>query len=281
VTLASPADLIATRGHGAVAAFNVIMLEQLEAFAAAAERTDTGVILQLSQNAVRYHGSLAPIGTAVLERARASRIPFAVQLDHADDVGLIREAAQLGFTSIMFDGSRQSYADNVETTRALTVELHERNVWVEAELGEIGGKDGVHSATARTDPAEAADFVAATGVDGLAVAVGSSHAMTDRTARLDIALIRSLAEAVPVPLVLHGSSGVADGIVQEAIDAGIAKVNFGTRFNAALTAAVRAHLDDEPLVIDPRKYLAAGRQAVIEDALHLLELLAVAPRPAP
>jgi fructose-bisphosphate aldolase class II len=273
VTLASPAELISAREHGAVAAFNVIMLEHLEAFAAAAERSGTGVILQLSQNAVRYHGSLGPIGAAVLERARASRVPFAVQLDHADDLGLIREAAELGFTSIMFDGSRLSYAENVATTRELTAELHDRAIWVEAELGEIGGKDGVHSATARTHPAEAAEFVAATGVDGLAVAVGSSHAMTDRTARLDIPLIRSLRDAVPVPLVLHGSSGVGDALIREAIEAGIAKVNFGTRFNAALTAAVRAHLEEAPLAIDPRKYLADGRAAVAEDALQLLELL--------
>ncbi|SDS53667.1 class II fructose-bisphosphate aldolase [Microterricola viridarii] len=273
MTLVSPAALIASRNGAGVAAFNIITLEHLEAFVTAAEGHQTGVILQLSQNAVKYHGGLEPVAGAILERVRESSVPFAVQLDHASDITLIRASARMGFTSIMYDGSTLSYQDNVKTTRSLANELHDLDIWVEAELGEIGGKDGVHIATARTEPREAADFVSSTGVDGLAVAVGSSHAMTDKTARLDVRLIEAIHAAVPVPLVLHGSSGIAEPLIAEAVRAGISKVNFGTRFNVVMTDAIRLHLATHPAVTDPRRYLAAGRAAIKADAETLLKVL--------
>ena len=274
MTLVTPADLLlSTPREVGVAAFNVILTEQLEAFVAAAEQQSCGLILQLSQNAVRYHGSLAPIGSAILQAARAASVPIAVQLDHADDLELIREAAALGFTSVMFDGSRLDYAENVAHTAAVAEELHRSGVWVEAELGEVGGKDGVHSATARTDPREAAEFVAATRVDGLAVAVGSSHAMTSQSASLDLDLVVALRASVPVPLVLHGSSGVGDDVVLAACRSGIRKVNIGTRFNVVFTGAVRDALDADPGVVDPRRYLTAGRAAVLREAERILRSL--------
>ena len=274
MTLVTPADLLlSTPREVGVAAFNVILTEQLEAFVAAAEQRSCGLILQLSQNAVRYHGSLAPIGSAILQAARAASVPIAVQLDHADDLELIREAAALGFTSVMFDGSRLDYAENVAHTAAVAEELHRSGVWVEAELGEVGGKDGVHSATARTDPREAAEFVAATRVDGLAVAVGSSHAMTSQSASLDLDLVVALRASVPVPLVLHGSSGVEDDVVLAACRSGIRKVNIGTRFNVVFTGAVRDALDADPGVVDPRRYLTAGRAAVLREAERILRTL--------
>jgi len=274
VTLVTPADLLlSTPREVGVAAFNVILTEQLEAFVAAAEQQSCGLILQLSQNAVRYHGSLAPIGSAILQAARAASVPIAVQLDHADDLELIREAVALGFTSVMFDGSRLDYAENVAHTAAVAEELHRSGVWVEAELGEVGGKDGVHSATARTDPREAAEFVAATRVDGLAVAVGSSHAMTSQSASLDLDLVVALRASVPVPLVLHGSSGVGDDVVLAACRSGIRKVNIGTRFNVVFTGAVRDALDADPGVVDPRRYLTAGRAAVLREAERILRSL--------
>lgn len=273
MTLVSPADLLAGATAG-VAAFNVILTEQLEAFVAAAEERSTGLILQLSQNAVRYHGSLAPMGSAILAAAREAAVPIAVQLDHADDGALIREAAALGFTSIMFDGSRLDDAANVERTAALAAELHADGIWVEAELGEIGGKDGVHSATARTEPAEAARFVEQTGVDGLAVAVGSSHAMREQSAVVDLDLVAALRDAVPVPLVLHGSSGVADALVRDACRAGIRKVNVGTRFTLVFSDALRGALAADPSAVDPRRYLRDARDAVREDAAHVLGVIA-------
>lgn len=274
MSLVSPADLIREAPDGTgVAAFNIILTEHLEAFLAAAEDCATGLILQLSQNAVRYHGALAPMGRAIVQAARDARVPVAVQLDHADDVALVREAAALGFTSVMFDASRLPIDDNIAATAAIADELHRAGVWVEAELGEIGGKDGVHSPTARTDPAEAADFVSRTRVDGLAVAVGSSHAMTDRSATIDLTLTAALRQSVPVPLVLHGSSGVSDELIRAACTAGIRKVNIGTRFNIVFTRVLREQLDAHGEVVDPRRYLQAARAAVADDARGVLGVL--------
>lgn len=146
-------------------------------------------------------------------------------------------------------------------------------IWVEAELGEVGGKDGAHAPGVRTDPAEAATFVADTGVNSLAVAVGSSHAMTSQTAELDLALIARLRDAVPIPLVLHGSSGVPDASIAAATRAGIWKVNIGTALNVAFTAGVRSRLE-EPAVVDPRKYLAPARDQVADTVAHYLRVVA-------
>ncbi|MFF3065104.1 ketose-bisphosphate aldolase [Oerskovia sp. NPDC057915] len=256
-----------------VGAFNVIQVEHAEAFVAAAARAGTGVVLQISQNAARYHGGLEPIALATLAVARASSAPVVVHLDHAEDRALVSEAVRLGFTSVMYDGSALDYEQNVEATADVVREAHARGVFVEAELGKVGGKDGVHAPGVRTDPAEAVAFVAATGVDALAVAVGSSHAMTDRTASLDFERIAELRAAVPVPLVLHGSSGVADHDLTRAVKEGMTKINISTHLNNTLTQALRAYLDEHPAVVDPRKYLGAGRDAMRDEVVRLLAVL--------
>ncbi|MEV7971562.1 class II fructose-bisphosphate aldolase [Cellulomonas sp. NPDC089187] len=264
----------ATAAGTAVGAFNVIHLETAEALIAAAESTDLPVIVQISQNCVDYHGGLEPIARATLALAESARVPVVVHLDHAERVDLALAAVDLGFGSVMFDGATRPFEENVAETRRVVEYAHARGVVVEAELGAIGGKGGAHTPGVRTDPAEAAQFVAATGVDSLAVAVGSSHAMTRRDAVLDVDLIARLRAAVPVPLVLHGSSGVADAGLVAAIGAGIAKVNVSTHLNVGFTGAVRDHLDRDPDVVDSRRYVAAGRDAVQTEAARLLALFA-------
>ena len=263
----------AGRGLGA---FNVVLLEHAEAIVAGAERAQLPVVLQISQNCAGYHGSFEPIALATLALARAATVPAVVHLDHADDVELVHAAVELGVQSVMFDGSHLPYADNVAATRAVVEHCHARGVVVEAELGEVGGKDGVHAPGARTDPGEAAAFVAATGVDSLAVAVGTSHAMTERVAAVDTALIAALAAALDVPLVLHGSSGLSDDQLGAAVRAGMTKVNISTHLNALFTGAVRDALTAAPQLVDPRKYVAPGREAVAAEIERLLRLLASA-----
>lgn len=260
----------ARRGCGA---FNAIQLEHITAIIDGAAAADAPVIVQLSQNAVRYHGALAPIGGAALAAAREAEASVAVHLDHAESADLVREAVGLGFGSVMFDASKLDYADNVRATREVVAFCHDHGVWVEAELGEVGGKDGVHAPGARTDPGEAAEFVAATGVDALAVAVGSSHAMLTRDATLDFGLIARLRERVPVPLVLHGSSGVPDEGLAEAVRAGMTKVNIATQLNKVFTAAATGDWRAHPDRVDPRKYLGAGRDAVAVEVRRLLGVL--------
>lgn len=264
---------LAARSHTAALAFNVITLEHAQAIAAACERTGLPAILAISHNALRYHGDdPAVIVDACAAVARRCRLPLSLHLDHIEDPELAAAAPELGCTSVMFDASSLPHEENVHVTAEVAARLHAHGVWVEAELGEIGGKDGVHAATARTEPDEAAAYVAATGVDALAVAVGSSHAMTTRTASLDQDLIARLRDAVDVPLVLHGSSGVPETELLDAVRNGMRKINFGTHLNSAFTAAVRDALATTDRV-DPRRYLAAGREAVTEAAAAQLRLL--------
>jgi fructose-bisphosphate aldolase, class II len=259
-------------GRG-VGAFNVVGIEHAEAITAGAEAAGAPVVLQISENCVAYHGDLAPLARACLAIAAAAAVPATVHLDHAASVPLVEAAAGLGLGSVMYDASRLPYADNVRSTAEVTRWCHQRGVWVEAELGEIGGKDGVHHPAARTDPAEAARYAAATAVDALAVAVGSSHAMLTRDAVLDLGLIGAIRRTVSVPLVLHGSSGVPDRDLAAAVRAGMAKVNIATQLNKIFTAAIRRALSAEPAAVDPRRYGAAGRDAVTPEVTRLLRLL--------
>ena len=176
----------------------------------------------------------------------------------------------------MFDASGRPYAENVAGHRRADPVCRDRDIWVEAELGEIGGKNGVHSPTARTDPGEAAGYAAATGVDALAVAVGSSHAMLTRDAALDLGLIARIGRAVGVPLVLHGSSGVPDQDLAAAVRAGMTKINIATQLNKVFTAAVRDYLAAEPAVVDPRRYGSAGRDAIAPEVARLLGVIGAA-----
>jgi fructose-bisphosphate aldolase class II len=264
----------AQRAGGGVAAFNVITLEHAEAIVTGAESAGRPVILQISENAVRFHfGRLGPIAAAALAVASCATVPVGLHLDHVEDFALIEQAADHGFGSVMVDASKLDYAGNVAATARAARVLHDQGLWVESELGEVGGKDGAHAPGVRTDPDEAARYVAETGVDALAVAVGSSHAMTTRTAALDHDLIARLRAAVPVPLVLHGSSGVPDGELAKAVRGGLVKVNIGTALNTAFTGAVRERLAADAAVVDPRKYLAPARDAMATVVARLLGVI--------
>lgn len=269
MTLAPTAQLVAdaVAAGRAVAGFNVITLEHAEAIAEGAERAGTGAILQLSENAIRFHsGDPRALLAACRAIAAAAPVPLSIHLDHIEDPALvdlaIANAGGWGIGSIMIDASRLDYAANVSATADAVRRAHDAGLWVEAELGEIGGKDGAHAPGVRTDPDEAAAFVEATGVDGLAVAVGSSHAMRERTAEIDTGLVARIAARVSAPLVLHGSSGVADEMIRAAVADGIRKVNVGTALNIAGTAAVRAELAARPDAVDPRPYTASARTAM-------------------
>ncbi|MDR0592219.1 MAG: class II fructose-bisphosphate aldolase [Bifidobacteriaceae bacterium] len=274
--LVHPSEIISpavAAGRG-VGAFNVIQLELAEAIVAGGEAAGRPVVLQISQNCVKYHGALAPVAAACQALARAADVPVAVHLDHAESFELIGQALDLGVDSVMYDGSKLPDAANRAATAAVAALARARGAWVEAELGEVGGKDGVHAPGARTDPGEAARFVAETGVDSLAVAVGSSHAMTERSAKLDFGLIAAIRAAVPVPLVLHGSSGVPEADLAAAIRAGMTKINIATLLSQTFTGRVRSALAGDPALVDTRKYFAPAREAVASAVAKLLGVVA-------
>ncbi|WP_330268737.1 class II fructose-bisphosphate aldolase [Streptomyces griseorubiginosus] len=269
----------AATSRSAVAAFNIITLEHVEAVITGAESLEAPVVLQVSENAVKFrHGRLLPLARAAVTAAERAAVPVALHLDHVQGDKLLRQAADAGFSSVMYDAARLPYADNLAATRAAADWAHSQGLWIEAELGEVGGKHGqppldAHAPGARTDPAEARAFVADSGVDALAVAVGSAHAMTERTATLDHDLLKRLATTLDVPLVLHGSSGVRDDELTAAVAGGIAKVNVGTALNVAMTGAIREFLAAHPEAVDSRTYLSVGRDAMAEAARRIIRML--------
>ncbi|MFC9909911.1 ketose-bisphosphate aldolase [Streptomyces sp. NPDC059862] len=269
----------AAAARAAVAAFNIITLEHVEAVVAGAESVDAPVVLQVSENAVRFrHGRLLPLARAAVAAAERAAVPVALHLDHVQSDALLRQAPDAGFSSVMYDASRLPYQENLAATRAAADWAHAQGLWIEAELGEVGGKDGrppldAHAPGARTDPAEARAFVTDSGVDALAVAIGSTHAMTTRTATLDHALLKRLSGTLDVPLVLHGSSGVPDDELTEAVGGGIAKVNVGTALNIAMTGAIREFLTAHPEAVDSRSYLSVGREAMARAVARIITTL--------
>ncbi|GAB2970954.1 class II fructose-bisphosphate aldolase family protein [Streptomyces pseudoechinosporeus] len=278
--LAATGELVtrAATERTAVVAFNIITLEHIEAVVAGAESVDAPVILQVSENAVKFRrGRLLPLARAATAAAEQASVPVALHLDHVQSDGLLRQAPDAGFSSVMYDASRLPYAENLTATRTAVHWAHDQGLWIEAELGEVGGKNGrppldAHAPAARTDPAEARAFVADSGVDALAVAIGSAHAMTTRTAVLDHDLLKRLA-ALDVPLVLHGSSGLPDTELTAAVTGGITKVNFGTALNLAMTGAIRDFLTAHPDAVDSRAYLTVAREAMTEAVARIMRVV--------
>ena len=266
--------VLAAKSSGtAVGAFNVILLEHAEALVAGAEHAKLPVILQISENCVSYHKALKPISVATIAIAESASVPVSVHLDHAESEDLVKEALDLGYDSVMFDGSKLTYADNVAASARMASLCKRYGATLEVEIGEVGGKDGVHAPGVRTNPLEAKAFAEATGADLVAVAVGSSHAMTTRDATLDFDLIVAIAKTVGVPLVLHGSSGVSDSDLQKAVKAGMSKINIATHLNNVFTHEIREALGTNLQLVDPRKYIAPGRDAVAAEVARLLTLL--------
>ncbi len=265
----------ALEGRFAVGAFNANNMEQIQGIIEAAVEERAPVILQVSQGAIRYAG-LEFASAMVKTAAAGADVPVVLHLDHGTDFDQNVRCLRAGFTSLMFDGSKRAYEENVETTKRVVQIAHVCDIPVEAELGQVlQSTDNVTEDDVRaamTDPDQALDFVQRTGCDSLAVAVGSVHAMTSDTAELDIDRIRAIHSKVDIPLVLHGSSGVKEESEVEAIQYGIAKINVATMLNVAFTSAMKQAIADNPTNSDPRKTLQHSRDAVKETVRHKMRL---------
>lgn len=265
--------LDAQRRHYAVGAFNVENMEMMQAVVAAAEAERAPVILQTTPSTLKYAGTatFAAMARAVAEHTRT---PVAIHLDHGDSFGLCVKAATDGYTSIMIDGSKLPLEENIALVRQVAemAACCSGRPAVEAELGRLGGKeDSLEVKPGEdlyTDPEEAARFVQETGIDSLAVAIGTAHGFYKGEPKLDFDRLAQLQAAVPVPLVLHGSSGVPDADVQRAVSSGVCKVNFATELRAAYTDAVRHTLAGDSALYDPKKFGAPGRDAVMALVRH-------------
>ena len=255
----------------AVGAFNAENMEMVQAIIAAAEAEQAPVILQTTPGTLKYAGPECFAGL-VSRLARDAKIPAALHLDHGNSYELAEKCAREGYTSLMIDGSKLPFDGNVEITRRVVAMAC--GLPVEAELGTVGGKeDGMEAKPQYTDPDEAADFVAKTGISSFAVAIGTAHGVYKGEPKLDLDRLSAVREKVSVPLVLHGTSGVPEDQVRECIRRGICKVNYATDLRIAFTAGVKKGIAELPDAFDPKKYLAYGRRAVEERVRELIRLL--------
>lgn len=255
----------AREGGYAVAAFNIENMEMVKAIVAGAEELNAPVILQVSQSTSKY-GSLETYVALVAVEAAKTSIPVALHLDHGTSFEIAEAAINAGFTAVMIDGSKLSYEENLDLTKRVVDLAKTKGVVVEGELGKVGGKEGdiITDEDTNTDPAQAKEFVEKTGVDSLAVAIGTSHGFYVGTPVLDKERVAQLKEATEAPLVMHGASGLSEEDVRDCASRGIAKVNFATELRVAYTDAMRKLLSENPDIYDPKKPGKAGMDAVKE-----------------
>lgn len=257
----------AQAGGYAVGAFNANNLEYIQAIVWAAEEEKAPVILQASQGAIKFAG-LEQIVAMVRQAAEEVSVPVVLHLDHGTDFLQNVRCLRAGFTSLMFDGSALPFQENVETTKKVTEIAHAADIPVEAELGKVpmveAGLTPEELAALMTDPDEALEFVRQTGVNSLAVSVGSVHKMKTQEAKLDLERIAKIRALTGIPLVLHGASGVTDEGYRQGIKAGICKINIATELNKAFTRGLRESLEKTPDEVDPRKALAKARDEMKE-----------------
>lgn len=251
----------AQKNHYAVGAFNVENLEFVMAVLAAAEETKSPVIMQTTPGTIKTAGLDYFYGMVKAAAERAT-VPVALHLDHGDGYDRCMKALRTGYTSVMIDGSHETFEDNIALTRSVADAGVAMGVPVEAELGKVGGKEddgpAVEGESPYTDPIEAKEFVERTGCTSLAIGVGTAHGVYTETPHIEQSVVRAIAAAVDVPLVLHGTSGVPDEQVAEAVKNGICKVNYATELRQAYTKGYMGFMAENPTCFDPKKPGKAG-----------------------
>ena len=246
----------------AVGAFNIENMEMAQAVVEAAVEMKQPVILQTTPSTLRY-APPSVFAAMVTALAKKAPVPVAMHLDHGSSFDLAMEALEAGYSSVMFDGSQLSFEENAAATLKVVEAAEAEGISVEAELGSVGGKEDDHEAEAEyTDPDKAEEFVKLTGVDSLAIAIGTAHGIYSGTPRLDIPRLIEIRKRVSVPLVLHGASGLSAEAVQACIREGICKVNFATELRIAYSDGVKEYLSKNPDAYDPKSYGKAGYDRV-------------------
>ncbi len=273
--LASTRELLdkARAGGYAIGAFNVYNLEGVLAVVAAAEAEASPALLQIHPSALKFGG--APLIALCLEAARKSSVSIGVHLDHSSREQDLRTALDGGIRSVMVDGSRLAYADNLTFTRAMAELAHASKAFVEAELGRLTGtEDGLtvpEYEVKLTEPMQAREFVTASGVDALAVCIGNVHGHYRGEPQLDFARLAAIQQAVDVPLVLHGASGLPQALIHRAIELGVVKFNVNTEVREAYGAAIQAQFTKSALpdLLDLLRATTAAMQQVIANKMRL------------
>lgn len=257
--------LDAQKGGYAVGAFNVENMEMVKAVIAAAKELEAPVMLQTTPSTVKY-GTLETYQAIVAAEAEKAGIPVCLHLDHGNSFELAAQAIHAGYTSVMIDGSHEDFEQNITLTKRVVELAKACKIPVEAELGKVGGKEDDLEADGdtNTDPEEAREFVERTGVDSLAIAIGTAHGFYASTPVLDKERVSKVRALVSIPLVLHGASGLGDGDIRECVQRGMCKVNFATELRVAYIEAGKKLMAKNPDTFDPKKLGGAGMEAVKE-----------------
>lgn len=268
MALVSSLELIqkAREEKKAIPAFNIHNLETIQAVVEGASELNSPVIIQTTPGTLR-HAGIEYVAAIVKQAALKYDIPIALHMDHCPSFDTIVSCIKNGYTSVMIDGAHHPYEENVALVKSVVQMAHAVGIQVEGEIGKIGGVEDdmfVNDADAAyTVPAEAEQFVKDTGIDTLAVAIGTAHGMYKGEPKLDFDRIAEIDSLVDVPLVLHGASGVPDEQVKRAISMGMAKINIATELKNPMAAAIKDVLSN-PDENDPRNYMGAAREAVKE-----------------
>ena len=264
----------------AIGAFNAENMEMVQAIIGAAEEMRSPVILQTTGSTLKYADADMFYGM-VKAAADKATVPVILHLDHGTSYEICSKAYRAGYTSIMIDGSHDAFEDNIAISAKVVEMAHASGIPVEAELGKVGGKeDDVVGGDddPYTDPMEAKEFVERTGVDSLAVAIGTAHGVYKGEPRLDLGRLEEIRALVDIPLVLHGTSGVPDETVKECVKRGICKVNYATDLRIAFSRGIKEYMAGDPDVYDPKKYNAVGREEVKKYVMQKMEVVGSAGR---
>ncbi|MCF7914913.1 MAG: class II fructose-bisphosphate aldolase [Spirochaetaceae bacterium] len=263
----------ATNSDFAVPAFNFFTFDDAKAIVAAAEELNSPVILMSSPSCIKSFG--VEIAAAIMRNlALQANVPVVAHLDHAEDLDTIFKAMKCGYTSIMYDGSKLPVEENIDNTKTVVRVAKALGISVEAEIGRVGkGEEGEEAEEILTTPESAADFLQQTGVDGLAVAVGTRHAMQDQEANIHFEIVDGISAAVEAPLVLHGSSGVTDGELRRIINTKFAKINIGTVLRKTFINSIRETLASQPDLKAHDKLLQLSSAAVVDKVKEKIRIL--------
>lgn len=267
--------LNAQKGHYAIGAFNVENMEMVMAVLSAAEEQKSPVIMQTTPGTIKFAG-VDFYYANVAAAAKRAKVPVVMHLDHGNSFSMAMSAFRAGYTSIMIDGSKLPFEENIALTKSVVEACHAGNVPVEGELGKVGGKEDDlenDDENPYTDPQEALEFVERTGVDSLAVGIGTAHGIYRKEPKINVEVLGEIFKIVDVPLVMHGTSGVPDKTVEECISHGICKVNYATDLRIAFTKGVKEYMKENPDAFDPKKYAALGMEEVKKYVMQKMEVM--------
>lgn len=256
----------------ALVSINIENMETAQAVLSAAAEKHEPLLVAVSERTLDYASPEVYVAL-IRSIAKPLAVRYAIHLDHATKMETVIRCLKAGFNSIMFDGSFQTYEENIALTQKAVTMAKSFGAAVEGELGHVGGKKDLsgEKESLLTDPFEAADFVERTGIDSLAISIGNSHGFYKCVPAIHLDVLKAIREKVSIPLVLHGASGLSDEVVRQCVAQGISRINFCTELRDSFSKTVKDCLRQDPTVVDPKKYLGPAKEAFHDHAIRIFD----------